>query len=196
MASVLSGTAGQRGRPRDPARDRRILAATLELLATIGYRSLSVDAIAARSGVAKTTLYRRWPRKADLVLDVVEEHLGPREIPETGDPLEDLRRLLDALYRELADTAIGRAWPFIAAQLLADEETADQYRSRVITPKHRQAMDLLHRAVDAGQLPAGLDLNLIATAVAAPATFHPLAHGKPAPITTGRDLLDLIATPR
>lgn len=182
----------RRGRPRDPERDRAILAATVELLGATAYHSLTVEAIAAQAGVAKTTLYRRWPRKVDLVLDAVEQHFGARAIEETGDPLEDLRRLLDALYRELADTTTGRAWPFIAAQLLADEETAEQYRTRLIAPRHRQALDLLQRAVDAGRLPAGLDLELVATAVAAPATFQPLAYGQPAPTTTGRRLLDLI----
>lgn len=191
MASAEPRPPG-RGRPRDPEHDRAILRATLELLSTTDYRSLTVDAIAARAGVAKTTLYRRWPRKADLVLDAVDEHFGERDIEETGDPLEDLRRLLDALYRELADPSAGRSWPFIAARLLADEETADRYRSRFIVPKHRRATELLRDAVAAGQLPPGLDLDLIATAVAAPATFQPLAYGEPARTTMGRDLLDLI----
>ncbi|MDN5931140.1 MAG: TetR/AcrR family transcriptional regulator C-terminal ligand-binding domain-containing protein [Pseudonocardia sp.] len=104
----------------------------------------------------------------------------------------DLRNLLDALYREFVDTSAGPAWPFIAARLLVDEEIGDQYRSRLIAPRHRRVMELLRSAVDTGQLPAGLDLNLTATAIAAPATFHPLALGEPAPTSTGRDLLDFI----
>lgn len=184
----------QRGRRRDPDYDQAILRATVELLGEHEYRSLTVDAIADRAGVAKTTLYRRWPRKADLVLDAVEDHLGPREVEETGDALEDLRRLLGVLYRELADSSAGRSWPLIAARLLAEQETAQQYRARLIEPRREQAARLLRQAVDDDQIPAGLDLELVAIAVAAPATFVPLAYGHMAPTTMGRELLDLLVT--
>ena len=59
------------GRPRDPEVDRSILKATIELLADDGFGGLSIEAVAARAGVGKTTVYRRWPSKTPLVVDAL-----------------------------------------------------------------------------------------------------------------------------
>lgn len=170
--------------------------ATLKLLGDRGFRALTIDLVADRATVAKTTIYRRWPQKVDLVMDAVHQHLGQLHPVETGDPLEDLRQFLDALYGQLSDTSAGRAWPLIAAELLTDADAAEIYRARIIEPRRDHALQLLRRLAEAGTIDVTADLSLIATALAAPATFHPLAFGTPAPPTTGRQLLDLLCTPR
>ena len=65
------------GRPRDPELDRAILEATIHALETDGFHNLSIDAVAARAKVGKTTIYRRWPSKAPLVVDALAHLKAP-----------------------------------------------------------------------------------------------------------------------
>ena len=69
------------GRPRDPQADRAILKATIELLAEDGFGGLSIEAVAARAGVGKTTVYRRWPSKVPLVVDALTHMKPPMAVP-------------------------------------------------------------------------------------------------------------------
>src|ERR671926_1643293 len=84
-----------RGRPRDPALDDRILEQTLVLLGSHGYAGLTLDELAARSGVAKTTILRRWPSKAAVAAAGVERlALQSVDVPNSGTLRADLRALL------------------------------------------------------------------------------------------------------
>ena len=96
------------GRPRDSGRDLAILDATLSLLTEVGYEQLSMEAVAARSGVAKTTIYRRYRDKAALVAGAVE-HRAPASPPQPGgkDLREDLLSLVGWLARSIAEQEIG-----------------------------------------------------------------------------------------
>ena len=89
-------TAGRpRGRPLSPALDERILDAALDMLAENGYAGLRLDALAARAGVAKTTILRRWPSKAIVAAAAVERlALQTTDVPESGILREDLHALL------------------------------------------------------------------------------------------------------
>jgi AcrR family transcriptional regulator len=89
-----------RGRPRDAGRDVAILEATLLVLTEVGYDQLTIDAVAARAGVGKPTVYRRYPGKAALVAAAVE-HRAPGTPPAT--PPGDLRAALLATVQWLAD---------------------------------------------------------------------------------------------
>lgn len=93
------GDAATGGRPRDSARGAAILEAALDLLSEVGYDRLSVEAVAARSGVAKTTIYRRWADKASLVAAA----LAARAVrPSTAAATGDLRSTAVAVIRNLA----------------------------------------------------------------------------------------------
>src|SRR5260370_12206230 len=86
----------RRGRPRDSAVDRRVLSAAWDLLNARGYAGLNVDEVAERAGVAKTTLYRRWPTKDHLAVAVAARILGEVPIPDTGDLRRDLTDFIAA----------------------------------------------------------------------------------------------------
>src|ERR1044072_4099257 len=88
-------TSVRRGRPLSPELDERILEAALAMLADIGYAQLRLDALAARAGVAKTTILRRWPSKAAVAAAAVQRlALQTAEVPDSGDLREDLQALL------------------------------------------------------------------------------------------------------
>src|ERR671933_1343128 len=89
------GSPRGRGRPRDPALDERILEQVLVLLGSHGYAGLTLDELAARSGVAKTTVLRRWPSKAAVAAAGVERlALQSVDVPNSGTLRADLRALL------------------------------------------------------------------------------------------------------
>lgn len=96
------------GRPRDSSRDLAILDATLSLLTEVGYEQLSMEAVAGRSGAAKTTIYRRYPDKAALVAAAVE-HRAPAKPPQpAGDGLrENVHSLTAWLARSISEQDVG-----------------------------------------------------------------------------------------
>jgi AcrR family transcriptional regulator len=96
------------GRPRDSSRDLAILDATLSLLTEVGYEQLSMEAVAGRSGAAKTTIYRRYPDKAALVAAAVERRAPAKPPPPAGESLrEDLHSLTAWLARSISEQEVG-----------------------------------------------------------------------------------------
>src|SRR5215831_11164328 len=97
-----SGPAARPGRPRSPAADEAILDATVDLLAEQGFLGLSIEAVAARAGVAKTTIYRRWPTKDDLLMDAIAclKHAHPEPQGESlrDDLIDMISRMRDAWF--------------------------------------------------------------------------------------------------
>lgn len=147
------------GGPR-PHSEQVIKAAVLSLLLERGYPALTIEGVAARAGVGKTTIYRWWPSRAALVLDAAREHLALGLVPDTGDGREDLRQGLDQLVRTFSDPVAG-AVAFVAiAGLEADPSLAETFRARWVTPWRRSLEAALQRAMARGELPADLDLGL------------------------------------
>src|SRR5215475_3701301 len=107
-----SGPAARPGRPRSPAADEAILDATVELLGELGFLALTIEAVAARAGVAKTTIYRRWPTKDDLLFDAVACIKGPPIDPPgesvRSDLLWMLTRMRDGLFKGRFGRLMGR----------------------------------------------------------------------------------------
>src|SRR3712207_9444526 len=95
MGDVVQGVPPGRGRPRDPAVEDRILEQVVALLGSRGYAGLTLDELAARSGVAKTTVLRRWPSKAAVAAAGVERlALQSVAVPDSGTLHGDLQALL------------------------------------------------------------------------------------------------------
>lgn len=168
------------GRPRDTRLHHAILDATRELLTAGGYAELSMESVAARAGVGKKTLYRRWPSKAPLVAEAVLEAYGGSgsfPVAETGDLRADLR----AWLREHADflaeppnAALVRALIAAAAARPADGD--DLYR-QLSAPQLAGLMTRLRRAVREGEVAADADLDAIAEALIGTMLFRALTHG-------------------
>ncbi|AFC52175.1 MULTISPECIES: TetR/AcrR family transcriptional regulator [Mycobacterium] len=168
------------GRPRDTRLHHAILDATRELLTTGGYAELSMESIAARAGVGKKTLYRRWPSKAPLVAEAVLETYGGTgsfPVAETG----DLRADLQAWLREHADflarpsnAALVRALIAAAAARPAD---GDDLYQQLSAPQLDGLTTRLRRAVRDEELSAAADLDAIAEALIGTMLFRALTHG-------------------
>lgn len=165
------------GRPRDNRLHHAILDATRELLTAGSYAELSMESVAARAGVGKKTLYRRWPSKAPMVAEAVLVAYGGSgsfPVAETGDFHADLRTWLTEHAEFLAEpsnAALVRA--LIAAAAVRPGDGEDLYR-HLSAPQLAGLTTRLRLAVDAGELRAGADIDAVAQAVVGTLLFHAL----------------------
>jgi AcrR family transcriptional regulator len=143
---------------------RAILTAATDLVREIGYRKLTIEAIAARAGVGKQTIYRWWPSKGAVVLDgflaAVNENPDDLSLPDTGDVAADIRAVVRAIVAELADPALSGTTRALMSEMQDDLEFADMVRERLLGPQLAAIADRLRAAQHAGQLRADLDLSV------------------------------------
>ncbi|MBQ1046705.1 TetR/AcrR family transcriptional regulator [Micromonospora sp. C32] len=151
---------------------RAILAAALELLTETGYPALTVEAIAARAGVGKQTIYRWWRGKGAVILDALADGL-PQVIalPDTGDLRTDLREVLRATVAEFADPRLSATTRAITIETLTDEDLAAQARDRLLRPQLTAVRARLEAAREAGQVRPDAPLDLVVELL-----FGPLYH--------------------
>jgi AcrR family transcriptional regulator len=167
------------GRPRSARIDQALETAVVDILAEEGYAGLRVDDVADRAGVSKTTIYRRSPTKAALVVDVLKR-LKREQIPmpETGSTEADLRALVHDLYASLDGTSLGAAMAGLIAERHADP---DLESALTVLWASRQSMvaAVIRRGLDAGELREGLDEATVLDLLAGPAYYRLLVTGQP-----------------
>jgi AcrR family transcriptional regulator len=170
-----------------------VLAATLEVLAEMGYDDVSVEAIAARAGVHKTTVYRGWPTKADLVSDAIRER-GARlvPIPDSGNFRDDLIALAQAVantMRSPADQRMGRN--LVAASNSGeglDQRSVSFWAERLQLNGH-----VVDRAIARGELPPDTDSNLVIETLIGPLFLRLLLTGEPIDADVASAIARLVA---
>jgi AcrR family transcriptional regulator len=182
-----------RGRPRRAAAGKEIIDATLELLAEGGFAGATIDAIAARAGVGRNTIYRRWASKEELIADALYELSADLDEHE-GDNLHAL--LLDWIHdfvRLFADPLFGRILPAVLGELSRDPVFAEVYVERVVEPRREALVGLLTQGVENGELRADADVEQVADLLAGPPFIRLLPLGLP-PVTEryAEDLLETI----
>ncbi|MFG2191346.1 TetR/AcrR family transcriptional regulator [Streptomyces sp. NPDC048639] len=136
---------------------RAILDASLELVGEVGYPRLTIEAIAARAGVGKQTIYRWWPSKAAVLLDafvaLVEESAeGEYELPDTGDLEADLKLVLRATVDELNDPAFDLPYRALAAEGVINAELGAEFVAKILEPQLQLYVKRLLVAQKAGQV--------------------------------------------
>ncbi|MBE3636800.1 TetR/AcrR family transcriptional regulator [Mangrovicoccus algicola] len=155
------------GRPPDRQAGRAVRQAALQLMREKGYAGVSIAAIAARAGVARQTLYNRWPTKADLVLDAVFEETG-RNAPALpgGAPPEGQAGLEAFLLQVLGHLQQdGDPLRALIAAAQHDPVFRDALRARFVLPRERIVTDLLIRAQARGEIAAHRDPGLLSQLV-------------------------------
>ncbi len=149
-----------RGRPRDEHTDEAILAATLRLLTDVGYRLLSVEAVATEAGVAKTTIYRRYRNKADLATAALAT-MTPSKwlVGPSDDPQRDLVLMLDEFERAVEEVGVDVFGSLLGDR--GDSEFLELHRQRIIRPGQQRSRELLQRAQELGMIRPDADLDLV-----------------------------------
>lgn len=154
------------GRPRDPDREAEIVAAGLALVAEEGLPGLTMDALAARAGASKATLYRRWPDRLRLAVQLLERTVAERPAPpDAGTVSADLAALLRTIDAELHGAA-GALVLGLAAEARRTPSLADDLRRHHAGERDR-IRTVLTRGVERGVLDADTDLDLLAEMVVA-----------------------------
>lgn len=147
---------------RGQTRGDAILAATLELLAEVGYPALTMDAVAGRAQASKATIYRRWRNKAELVRAALDAHDAARNaaVPATGSLRGDLVAVLADLRERAAPGYLAMINDLIAAQR-HDPQLAAQLREHVSNEELSPFHHALAAAVDRGELTPEVDADLV-----------------------------------
>jgi AcrR family transcriptional regulator len=149
------------GRPRSAESHRAILRAALALLSEVGFEAMSMEAIAARAGVGKTTIYRRYASKAELVADAIETIREEIVIPDTG----NFERDLDALIQNAAQitlTPLGRqAVAMIMSSASNNAEFAQIYWTKYLQPRRQAFAIVLERAKARNEVHSDINSGLV-----------------------------------
>lgn len=175
------------GRPRSVQAHDQVLKAATNLFAANGIDATSMDAIAQDSGVSKATIYRHWPDKSALCLEVMSRIHGLDRRPELTS--DDTRANLVALLAHRAERSCSemqeRMMPHLLAYAARDLEFAKAWRKRVMEPPRAQMMEILRKAVGKGELPPDLDLDLAAALLIGPMVYRHFLTVVGAPLPEG-----------
>jgi AcrR family transcriptional regulator len=179
------------GRPRRPGVEDAVFQAMLGLLASRGYREISVETLAERAGVSRTTIYRRWPSKAAIVAAAVSSlYLDRVEVPNIGSLSEDLVALLSESYRLMAD-GDGRVLERLVRESGQNPELVDVVRS-ILHARRRLYATLLNRAIARGELPPEMDQELLLDLLLGPLWFRLLLSGVPITPEAARPVVQIV----
>ncbi|WP_042374050.1 TetR/AcrR family transcriptional regulator [Streptacidiphilus neutrinimicus] len=177
----------RKGRPRNADADGAILAATREALAELGWGGLTMGDVAARAGVAKTTLYRRWPSKNELVVAAVAEQLDELEMADLGSLRADIEAVVAQFAALLSAPETQAALLALFAEATRDPLLRRRVRESIIEPQKRLVIAGRAAAQTRGELPmdaceetASAAVDIIFDTVAGTVVHRMLVSGEPA----------------
>jgi AcrR family transcriptional regulator len=138
-----------------------VLRAAYDLLGEGGLSRFTIDGVATRSGVARTTIYRWWPTKGALAMEGFLEATAPDlDVAPTGSAVADIRTLMRLFARLLRGTA-GRIMRGIIAEGQSDPETIEAFVSGYVRPRRAEVRAILERGMASGELRADLDIDMV-----------------------------------
>ncbi|MFD5659905.1 TetR/AcrR family transcriptional regulator [Streptomyces hirsutus] len=178
--------ASRTGRPRSAAADAAILAATREALVELGWSKLTLGDVASRAGVAKTTLYRRWAGKNELVVDAVAELFDELELPDRGSLAADVEGVVLQFAALLSRPEARSGLMAVVAESTLDEALRERIRVSIVERQKRLVHTGRARAQHRGELPpepdpdeAARTVSLIFDMVAGAVVHRTLVSGQP-----------------
>ncbi|MCT9138769.1 TetR/AcrR family transcriptional regulator [Streptomyces violarus] len=154
--------ASRTGRPRSAAADAAILAATRAALVELGWSKLTLGDVATRAGVAKTTLYRRWAGKNELVVDAVAELFDELELPDSGSLAADIEGVVLQFATILARPEAKSGLMAVVSEATRDDALRERIRASVVERQKRLVLAGRSRAQARGELPPEPDAEAAA----------------------------------
>ena len=193
-APTVPVTSRPPGRPRDPEVELAILEATIELLAEDGFGGLSIEAVAARARVGKTTVYRRWPSKIPLVVDALSHLKTPASvvIPEEMTTRDALVRVMSELVRAHGNEPTGRILAGLVDAMSRDAELADAVRAGLMSGRRRVVFGLIERGIARGEVRPDVDVEVVADLLVGPIVIRTLLTGRPVNPRLARQIVALV----
>jgi AcrR family transcriptional regulator len=152
----------RKGRPRSERTESAILKAASQLLAESGLAGMTMEGVAARAGVGKASVYRRWPSKGALAFDAtLDEYLAVQPPRDTGSLEGDLLATARDWIRAVNRFPSGRTLKTLIAEVQNDPTLADAWRGRFVRQVRQRRLPIVERAVSRGEIPASSDPELI-----------------------------------
>ncbi|MFF7793901.1 TetR/AcrR family transcriptional regulator C-terminal ligand-binding domain-containing protein [Streptomyces sp. NPDC007991] len=178
--------ASRTGRPRSATADAAILAATRAALVELGWSKLTLGDVASRAGVAKTTLYRRWAGKNELVVDAVAELFDELQLPDSGSLAADIEGVVLQFAAILARPEAKSGLMAVVTEATRDDALRSRIRASVVDRQKRLVVEGRSRAQERGELPPETDpatasrtADLIFDMVAGAVVHRTLVSGQP-----------------
>ncbi len=147
------------GRPRSERAERAIISAALELFAESGAAGLCIEKVAARAGVGKSTIYRRWTGKEDLLLDAMASLKVPLPEPRGRSVREDLKAVLGAMAEHSADPGRSREFALLLGEGVKYPRLMARYQEEVVEPRREVIRSILRRGLVTGELQEHADVE-------------------------------------
>jgi len=162
------------------------------LLRSRGYAAMTMEDVAAKAGVGKATIYRRWPSKGALALDVLLELLELGPAPDTGTTKGDLVAIVRGVNTGLANPTAAAVIPGLATDLARDPTLAKAFQERFVLPRRRSVAEAIDRAVQRGDLPAEADQELLIDVLSSPVFYRIFVTGHPIEPDLAEKLVDFV----
>jgi AcrR family transcriptional regulator len=174
------GDTGHRrpGRPREHSYDQAILNATLEILNAKGYADLTIDGVAAKAGVGRPTIYRRWPSKPALVIAALTQSPGASPVPDTGRVRDDLLAFVRDQVRLMDAPGSRRITAGLVADLVADPELAETYLADYVGMRRLAVYEALQRGIERGEVRPDADLPFVYDMLIGPLLMRSVVRGE------------------
>ena len=148
------------GRPRSERAERAIIEAALSVFAESGTEGLCIEKVAARAGVGKATIYRRWPGKEDLLLDAIGALQNPLPEPAGESVRQDLVVILNAMRDSVADPRRAREFALLLGEGAKYPRLMARYVETMLEPRREVIRSVLRRGVAAGELRPDADIEV------------------------------------
>ena len=187
----VSAERPRRGRPRSVDADEAILGATLAVAGELGFRGMSMDLVAERAGVSKTTIYRRWSSKESLVLEALRQAINPLDDVDLGSVRADLETFLGNLGERMASGKMSDVLPHLIDVAVHDPQlrcSLDDY----VSHRRRPLVAILERGLERGELRDGVDISIVVDALIGPYIYRKLLTRTPLGQHFTTDLLDVV----
>lgn len=179
------------GRPRSPKTDLAILRAALDLLASGGLPALTMEGVAARAGVGKATVYRRWASPQEILVAAVTHFVEEIRIPDTGSVREDLLTLMTQAVKVYRGRP-GRVLPGLLAAMATDAQVGRAVRTHFLKGRREALSTVLHRAVERGEVRPDLDVDLALDFLGGPLFYRILVTGGPLDAALANGVVDTL----
>ena len=183
---------GRVGRPRSAEAHDAILRAAIVVIREVGYDAAAMDAIAARAGVGKATVYRRWSTKEALVADAIERIMVTRPVPDTGTTRGDLRAVVRdtmLMYRDPQTTPLFSA---LIAAMARSPQIARAARTGFIAARRETMRRVVERGMARGDLRTATDMELALDMLSGPLAVRSLITGGPVDERLVKAIVDVV----
>jgi len=178
----------RRGRPRNDQIRQLILKTALDLAFKVGFRALTVETIAAKTGVGKTTIYRRWPNKGAVVMDAFLSIVGPKTtFPSTDRAIHSIQLQMKAQVKAFR-SKYGKMVRSLVGDGQFDSDVLDSYRQRWILPRRQLARTTIELAIKQGDLRSDLDVDTVIDTLYAPIYYRLIFETGPISDAYAKDL--------